>query len=477
MASSKNSRREFMINSMAASSTLGFSNSLFSHSSLSRLPLKTIKTDVLVCGGGCAGIAAALSSARNGAKTLLVERAGFAGGIITCVGLPYFDGLIDKTTGRFVTFGIITEFLEKMGVIPKGAKHIDDCRKELISKQWSTVIIDNIEQFKLLCDSLILEQKNLSVLYHSMVCDTEVRDGRITAVMISNKDGITRIEANQVIDCTGDADVATWSGAVVEKTTPLMPLTLHFRIGNVKRLDQSTNNSGRATMTEAAKQEMVNANKRGDLPAFYGPGLIFAFAKDEAYVHAVRVAADASDAADLTRAEMQGRKDAWTMFNAWKKSVPGFEDSYFISSGPSIGVRESRRIVGQYVLSVEDLKTNRRHDDAIASGCWFLDIHPNKATTDKPYEGTGFQPLPYDISYRSLIPQKLSNLLVAGRCHSASANAAASSRVTATAMALGEAAGTAAAIATKLKKEVGLIDGLRVRELLVNNGGGPFTDR
>jgi hypothetical protein len=295
--------------------------------------------------------------------------------------------------------------------------------------------------------------------------------------MISNKDGITRIEANQVIDCTGDADVATWSGAVVEKTTPLMPLTLHFRIGNVKRLDQSTNNSGRATMTEAAKQEMVNANKRGDLPAFYGPGLIFAFAKDEAYVHAVRVAADASDAADLTRAEMQGRKDAWTMFNAWKKSVPGFEDSYFISSGPYIGVRESRRIVGQYVLSVEDLKTNRRHDDAIASGCWFLDIHPNKATTDKPYEGTGFQPLPYDISYRSLIPQKLSNLLVAGRCHSASANAAASSRVTATAMALGEAAGTAAAIATKLKKEVGLIDGLKVRELLVTNGGGPFIDR
>jgi len=251
-----NSRREFMKNSMAVTGTLGFSNPLFSHSSLSRLPLKTIKTDVLVCGGGCAGIAAALSSARNGAKTLLVERAGFAGGIITCVGLPYFDGLIDKTTGRFVTFGIITEFLEKMGVIPKGAKHLDDCRKELISKQWSTVIIDNVEQFKLLCDSLILEQKNLSVLYHSMVCDTEVRDGRITAVMISNKDGITRIEANQVIDCTGDADVATWSGAVVEKTTPLMPLTLHFRIGNVKRPDQSTNNSGRATMTEAAKQEM-----------------------------------------------------------------------------------------------------------------------------------------------------------------------------------------------------------------------------
>ena len=476
MDTTTNNRRQFIKKSVAATSAITLSSPVLAHSSLSRLPLTTIKTDVLVCGGGCAGIAAALSSARNGAKTLLVERAGFAGGIITCVGLPYFDGLIDKTTGRFVTFGLVTEFLQRMGSIKPGSKHIDDCRSDLISKQWSTVIIDNTEQFKLLCDELIHQQPNLSVLYHTTVCDTEVKDGRISAVMVANKDGISRIEANQVIDCTGDADVATWSGAPVEKTTPLMPLTLHFRIGNVKRDDQSANNSGRAQMTEMAKQEMIKAHDRGELPAFYGPGLIFAFAKNEAYVHAVRVAADASNAADLTRAEMQGRKDAWTMFNAWKKAVPGFEDSYFISSGPYIGVRESRRIVGQYVLSVDDLRTNRHHADAVATGCWFLDIHPNKATTDKPYAGSGFQPKPYDISYRSLIPQKLSNLLVAGRCHSASADAAASSRVTATAMALGEAAGTAAALAIKTRKEVGLLDGVRVREMLAQRGAGPFSD-
>ena len=105
-----------------------------------------------------------------------------------------------------------------------------------------------------------------------------------------------------------------------------------------------------------------------------------------------------------------------------------------------------------------------------------MDIHPNSATTDKPYTGSGFQPKPYDISYRSLIPQKLSNLLVAGRCHSASADAAASSRVTATAMVLGEAAGTAAALAVKGRTEVALFDGVKVRERLAQQGAGPFSE-
>src|SRR5207253_7354440 len=133
-----------------------------------------------------------------------------------------------------------------------------------------------------------------------------------------------------------------------------MPMTMHFRIGNVTK---------NKDIGAAAKKAMQDAHERGELPAFYGPGLIFAFAKDEVYVHAVRVPGDASDAADLSRAEMQGRKDAWTMFKAWKASVPGFEDSYFITSGPYIGIRESRRIAGEYVLNLDDLKTSRRHGD------------------------------------------------------------------------------------------------------------------
>lgn len=430
-------------------------------------PRKTIKTDVLVCGGGCAGLAAALASARNGAKTILVERAGFSGGIITCVGLPYFDGLIAKQTGKFAVGGIPVELLVRSGVAKEGAKTINDCREDLVTKFWASVIIPNTDAFKLLADQMLQEQRDrLAVLYHSFACDAEVRDGRIAAVLVANKDGLVRIETKQVIDCTGDADIAAWAGAPIEKTQPLMPMTMHFRIGNVTK---------NKDMGPAAKKAMQDAHERGELPAFYGPGLIFAFAKDEVYVHAVRVPGDASDAQDLSRAEMQGRKDAWTMFEAWKKAVPGFEESYFISSGPYIGIRESRRIVGQHVLCVDDLKTSRRHDDAIATGCWFMDVHPNQVDSQEHKTGVGFQPEPYDISYKSLLPQKVSNLLVAGRCHSASAQAAASSRVTATAMALGQAAGTAAALATKAKSEAGLISGVKVREALATQGAGPMT--
>jgi ribulose 1,5-bisphosphate synthetase/thiazole synthase len=430
--------------------------------------MKTIKTDVLVCGGGCAGSTAALASARSGAKTLLIERAGFAGGIITAVGLPYFDGLIDKPTGRFVVRGIPLEFLRELGHAKPDAKRIDDLPARLITKYWGSVHIPNVEEFKLLMDGLIRRHsERLSVLYHSLVCDVETKGGLITAVIVANKDGLVRIEARQVIDSTGDADVAHWAGAPSEKNPEMMPLTMHFRIGNV---------TPNKEMYSAAKQALIDAHKAGKLPEFYGPGLIFAFAKDEAYIHATRIAGDATDAADLTRCEMQGRQDAWAIFREFKEKVPAFKDSYLISTGPYIGIRDTRRIIGVERLTVEDLQTNRRHDDAIATGCWFLDLHPRKTTTDKPFTGSAFQPLPYDISYRTLIPQKVGNLLVAGRCHSATHLASASSRVTVTAMALGEAAGVAAALACETKADVATIDGRKVREILSRRDAGPFTD-
>ena len=328
--------------------------------------------------------------------------------------------------------------------------------------------IPNVEHFKILTDELILQHADhLSVLYHSMACDVEVKEGRVAAVIVANKDGLVRIEARQVIDCTGDGDIAHWAGCPTTSSKPLMPLTMHFRIGNVVPV---------AETRPAAKKVLIEAHEQGRLANVYGPGLIFAFAKDECYVHATRVPANATDAADFTRAEMQGRKDAWTIFNEWKAKVPGFENSYYITSGPYIGVRDTRRIVGLNVLTLEDLQKTTRHDDAVATGCWFLDIHPPEVSVDKPFTGSGFQPKPYDISYRTLVPQQVSNLLVAGRCHSASSEASASSRVTATAMALGEAAGCAAGLAMRAKEEVGTLDGVKVRETLAKQNAGPFSE-
>lgn len=421
---------------------------------------RVIETDVLVCGGGCAGSAAALAAARAGAKTLLVEKAPFAGGIITSVGLPYFDGIAHIDTKRIVVRGIALEMLSKSGVCAPDA--------QTVSKHNPT--IPNTFEFKLLLDRLFQEQKNhLSVLFNSFMCDAQSSGGLIESVTIANKDGLVTVKPKVVIDCSGDADVAAWAGAPFEQNAEVQPLTLHFRINNV---------AADATIGGACRAALKAAQERGELPHYYGPGVMFLFGKNEVYVHGVRVPANPTDAADLSRAEMQGRADAHAMFRAWKQDVPAFKDAYFMEAYPWIGVRESRRILGQHVLSEDDLMKARRFDDAIATGCWYLDLHPNKTVVGSAndFDPKKVQPEPYDIPYRSLVPQKIENLLVAGRCHSATRGAHASTRVTVTAMAMGEAAGVAAALALKEKTRVAEIDGVRVREKLASLGAGPFTD-
>lgn len=418
-----------------------------------------LETGVLVCGGGCAGLAAALAAARNGADTLLIERAGFAGGIITSVGLPFFDGIAHIKDKRIVVRGIALELLTKSGVILADDNHVTS----------HNPVIRNIERFKLLADQLITAEKNLRVLYHSVACGVTMDGERIAEVLVANKAGIMRVRAKTVIDCTGDGDVAHWSGAPMEQNAEVQPLTLHFRIGHVKPAKD---------LRKRCLAALEGAQARGELPMFYGPGIMFMFADDEIYIHAVRVPANPVDPHDFTRAEMQGRKDVWAMFEAWKKDVAEFKDAYFISSGPCIGVRESRRLVGQHVLTEEEVMQTRPFDDAIATGCWYLDLHPNKATigSANDFKPEKVQPEPYDIPYRSLLPRKVSNLLVAGRCHSATRMAHSSTRVSVTAMAMGQAAATAAALAVKQKQSPQEVDGKTLREMLRRQGAGVARD-
>lgn len=454
----KSSRRHFV----QASTVAAFAAPLAkagAESTGAKRPMREVETDVLVCGGGCAGTAAALSAARAGARTLLVEKAPFAGGIITSVGLPYFDGIADIKTHRVVVRGIALELLSKTGVCKRDAREIKP----------HNPTIPNTFEFKVLLDHELQKCGKLTVLFNSFVCDAESSGGRITSVVIANKDGLVRIRPKVVIDCTGDADVAARAEVPTEQSPEVQPLTLHFRIGRVQ--------SGTPGLGKLCREALMKAQERGELPHFYGPGVMFLFAKDEVYVHGVRVPADPTNAADLTRAEMQGRADALSMFHAWKRDVPAFADSYFIEAYPWIGVRESRRLMGQHVLSEQDIMKGRSFDDAIATGCWYLDLHPNKTTlgSANDFQPEKVQPAPYDIPYRSLLPQKVENLLVAGRCHSATRGAHASTRVTVTAMALGEAAGCAAAMSVRQKTEVALLSGQQVREVLSTLDAGPFT--
>lgn len=459
MSDSIQSRRSFMQATATVAAATGVTPVLSAETYQPR-SRRTLPTDVLVCGGGCAGSAAAIAAARRGAKVLLVEKAPFAGGIITSVGLPYFDGIANIRDHRIVVRGIALELLAKSGVVAPDAK--------TVAKHNPT--IPNTFEFKLLLDRTFQELKgNLSVLFNTFACDAQTSGSRIKSVTVANKDGLVTIEPQVVIDCSGDADVAAWAGAPFEQNAEVQPLTLHFRIGNVK---------GGPGIGGLCRASLEAAQKRGELPYYYGPGVMFMFGKEEIYVHGIRVPANPTDAADLSRAEMQGRADAHAMFRAWKKDVPAFADSYFLEAYPWIGVRESRRIIGQHVLSEDDLMQSRRFDDAIATGCWYLDLHPNKTTigSANDFNPQKVQPEPYDIPYRALLPQKIENLIVAGRCHSATRGAHASTRVTVTAMAMGEAAGTAAALALVSKTEVSSLSGIKVREALAANGAGPFTE-
>jgi hypothetical protein len=453
------SRRTFLSAASVASAAASLPLQAASSILAGRTP-RVIETDVLVCGGGCAGSAAALASARAGARTLLVEKAPFAGGIITSVGLPYFDGIAHIESKRIVVRGIALEMLSKSGV----------CSPDARSVSRHNPTIPNTFEFKLLLDRLFQGEKaKLDVLFNSFVCEAHSASGRIETVTVANKDGLVLVRPKVVVDCSGDADVAAWAGAPFEQNQQVQPLTLHFRINNV---------AADSTVGSACRAALKGAQERGELPFYYGPGVMFLFGKNEVYVHGVRVPADPTNAADLTRAEMQGRADAHAMFTAWKREVPAFKDAYFMEAYPWIGVRESRRIVGRYVLNEDDLMASRRFDDAIATGCWYLDLHPNKtvAGSANDFDPKKVQPEPYDIPYRSLVPQKVENLLVAGRCHSATRGAHASTRVTVTAMAMGEAAGVAAALSIREKTSVAQLDGVRVREKLQKSGAGPFTD-
>jgi hypothetical protein len=425
--------------------------------------------DVLVCGGGCAGLGAAVAAGRAGARVLLIERAPFTGGIISATGLSSMDGIACWHTNRLVVRGIALDLLVRAGLCSTQARSLHDFPAGRRILGHGLVHLPSTERFKVLADRMLADA-GASVLYHTLACGVDVKDGRIASVTLANKDGLTRVSPRVVVDCTGDADVAHWAGCAMDPTAERMPMTLHFRIGHVKY---------RSETRPAALEVLERAHADGRIPHYYGPWFGAHFAPDEAHVMAVRVPGDAADAADLSRAEIQGREDAWTMFELWKESVPGFEDSYFVASGPYIGVRETRRIAGCYVIGEEDIRATRRFDDAVATGSWYPDVHPNVATAGKADaipEHERFIPRPYDIPYRTLLPTGADNLLVAGRCHSASRFAASSTRVTVTAMALGEAAGQAAAMAMRLGKLPAELSGTAVREALAAAGGGPFSD-
>lgn len=414
--------------------------------------------DVLVCGGGLAGLGAATAAARRGARTMLVERMGFAGGFFTAIIGSAFDGFVDERTGTPVVGGLVFEMLERMGVIAPGSgphlRYNVNGDLNFVEMHPERIVPRcDPERFKRAADQ-VLQEAGVQVLYHTQVADVICRSGRIEKIIVSNKAGLVAIEPGIVIDGTGDGDIAAWAGAPCERAERLQPMSLHFRIGDVEPS---------FALRRRCAEVLQAAHQRGELGLYAGP-YPATFSGRDLYFNATRYPGDCTDPNDWTRAEIKGREDAWKMFELWKEHIEEFADAYFMTSGPTAGARESRRIVGDYVLTGQDVRRGRRHDDCIVLGAWRLDRHPPDAAG---YHDIPWTP-PYDIPYRTLLPQGVDNLLVAGRCHSATSEALASSRVTATAMGMGQAAGTAAALAQR--GDVRAVDIGALQAALVEDG-------
>ena len=367
-----------------------------------------------------------------------------------------------KSHGNQVIRGVPWEFVERLSEIG-GA--IDDYEN-------GNVPVD-AEKYKLVAQRMLLEA-GVKLYLHSYVSDVIVKEKKVTHVIINNKDGASAIEAKYFVDSTGDADLCALAGFPMQELPDvgsMQPASLGFRIGGVK-LDLIV---GLHPRTPNAKFQMYSVREKfeslagiEEIPNFGGPWFCTVL-NDEAgivNVNITRTSANAVDGESVTSTECKLREDVFRFFELLKKYVPAFSDSYLLMSATQVGYRESRRIKGNHILTADEYIEAVHFGDAVARGAHPIDIHHAK---DSKQEATFLSQAGY-IPYRSMVSYELDNIIVAGRCISADRQAFASIRVQATAMALGQAAGTAAAICADNGCSVSNIDVKHLRERLTSQG-------
>ncbi|MFN2131714.1 MAG: FAD-dependent oxidoreductase [Anaerolineae bacterium] len=365
------------------------------------------EVDVLVAGGGPAGIAAALAAARQGARTLLVERYGYLGGMITGA---YVVAILGVGDGHVpVAHGIVDEIRERMGALgaAQPIRGCGDYRVDAELFKWQTL-------------EMLLEA-GVRVRLHTLACDPIVEGGAVTGVITESKSGREAFRGAVTIDTSADADLAFRAGCACENETH--EVTLGFAIEGVDRDRVEAFRRESPAEYEAIAVEAAEMNG-GKLPG--GSRLLQGI--------------DVTDAEDLTRAEIQLRREGYRAFLYLREHMPGYEEARVRLTWPQLGVRLSRRIRGVYYLVDEDLRASRHFADGIARlGVYFPDWGPNYAI-----EG-----LAYDLPYRALVPETIDGLLVAGRCISCDAIAGNTMRLIVPCLVSGQAAGVAAALAAQ----------------------------
>ncbi len=441
--------------------------------------------EILVIGGGISGSCAAISAAREGRDVLLVERYGNLGGTLTSNGTGPM--MTFHAGDRQVVKGITGELIDRLQKKGKSPGHLFDT-----TCYTYTVTPFDAEAMKTELETMLLEAGG-RILFHSFVCGVEKEGDRITSVTVCGKDGIKKLSAKVYIDASGDADISRFGGLKTKlgrKQDGLcQPVTLNMKLYNVdikKAREYIKNNPDDFPRMDVGKLDnasrlsvggynntFAHAIKVGEI-TFDREFLLYFETNNEGevIVNTTRISGiNPIKPDELTKAEIEGRRQCAEVYEFVKKRIPGFENAKVAFTGPFIGVRGSAQIEGKYTITETDIVTCKTFEDAIAHGAYPIDIHPPEGADDDMFnvvklEGGAY----YSVPYRALIGE-MQNLITVGRCISATFEAQAAIRVSPIAGAIGHGGGAAASAAVENGGDVQKVNIEKVKDILLKQGG------